>query len=308
VSFYDQQTWAGNAGGTANAIILSVPDITTTSDLLGVIINFKVSATNTGPVTVSVGGTAAQPLLKMTLLGLMPLVGNELIATGTPNTASILSNGTSYIMIAPSFLPGISSSTNLQVFTSSGTYTPTVGKLSALVFASGGGGSAGCSGSVNNAGGGWGGGTAIAYIPLSGIASIPITIGFGGGAQTTATISGFPGGTTSVGTYAVATGGPGGWGPSAGTLPSVPGVGTTGTLLLAGNAGQLPTGGNQGGNGGGSFWGGAGSAGTNIPSGPSSAPTAGVFGGGGGAGPAPGGPGSPGKQGGGGIVLILELT
>ena len=305
MSFYDQQTWAGTAGGTANAIVLSMPDITTGSDLLGVLVNFNVATANTGSVTIVAGGTPALPLLKMSLLGLTPLTGNELVAT---NTASVISNGTSYILAAPSFLPGLSASTNLQVFTSSGTYTPTAGKRSALVFATGAGGSAGCAGAVNNAGGGWAGGTAIAYITLAGISSVPITIGAGGVIQTTGTISGHAGGTTIVGTYASATGGPGGWGPSAGTLPTVPGTGTAGTLLLAGNAGQLPTGGNQGGNGGGSFWGGGGSAGTNIPSGPSSVPTAGVFGGGGGSGPAPGGPGSPGMTGGNGLVLILELT
>lgn len=300
MSFSDQQTWAGLAGGTANAITLSIPDITTLADLVGVDIKFIVATTNTGAVTITAGSTPPKPLLKAKPNGLGPLTGSELIAT---NPCSIIYDGTEYVVNSPFVLASVSASTNMQIFISSGTYTPTAGKRSALVLATGAGGSAGCAGSVNNAQGGWAGGTAVAYVDLAAISTVAVTIGAGGAQQNTATINGNNGGTTSFGSYAVATGGPGGWGP-AGAVPVSPGVGTIGQLRLAGNAGQFATGGNQGGLGGGSYWGGGGAAGTNTPSNP----TAGANGGGGGAGQAPGGPGSPGMAGGSGIVFILELT
>ena len=282
--------------GTANAMVVSTvtPPIAAVTTGMQFIIK-KGAATNTTATTLSIAGTTTA----LTWGDGTAFTGNEWPANAD---GQVVYEGNFKLISAPT-PPSRAATSNLQTFTTSGTYTPTVGKRSAFIIAIGGGGSAGCAGSVNNAGGGWAGGTSIAYLPLGGITTVTVTIGAGGAQQNTATVNGNAGGTTSFGSYAVATGGPGGWGP-AGVLPSVPGIGTTGTLLLAGNAGQLPTGGNQGGLGGGSFFGGGGSAGSTL----GNSPTAGIYGGGGGPGVAPGSGASPGMAGGGGIVFILELT
>jgi len=281
--------------GTANAMLVSTVNPPVAAVTTGMQFAIKKGAAkNTGATSLSIAGTLAA----LTWGDGTAFVGGEWPANAD---GQVLYEG-NYKLLASPTAPSISSTTNLQVFTASGPYTPSPGKRAALIIATGGGGSAGCAGPANNAQGGWAGGTAVAYISLVGVTSVVVTIGAGGAQQTTSTINGNAGGTTSFGAYAIATGGPGGWGP-AGPYPSGPGIGTVGTLLLAGNPGGVPTGGNQGGFGGASFWGGGGAVGTVF-----STAAPGQNGGGGGAGLAPGGPGSPGQAGGGGIVFILELT
>jgi len=182
----------------------------------------------------------------------------------------------------------------------SGTYVPTAGARAALVFATGGGGSAGCAGPVNNGAGGWGGGTAFTFMSMIGVASVVFTIGHGGAQQSVPTLSGYRGGATLFGGYAQASGGPGGWGP-AGFADTTPGTGLAGNLWLQGGAGEYPTGGNQGGNGGSSFWAGGGAAGSNVPG---ANPTAGSNGSGGGSAHAPNQPGEPGGDG---LIVVIEF-
>jgi hypothetical protein len=182
----------------------------------------------------------------------------------------------------------------------SGTYVPTTGTRSAIVLATGGGGSAGCAGPVNNAAGGWGGGTAFTFMSMVGVASVAFTIGHGGAQQTVPTLSGYRGGATIFGIYCQASGGPGGWGPS-GFADTLPGTGLAGNLWLQGGAGEYPTGGNQGGGGGSSFWAGGGAAGSNVPGGN---PTIGSNGSGGGSAHAPSIPGQPGGDG---LIVVIEF-
>ena len=101
---------------------------------------------------------------------------------------------------------------NVQVFTSSGTYTRTAGVTRAVVIAVGGGGGSGASGGGN-------GGT---------------------------------GGTTSFGSHVTAVGGVGGVGASGGAAGGAGGSGGTGALLAIRGAPGENTGGNGGGQGGGS--------------------------------------------------------
>lgn len=107
---------------------------------------------------------------------------------------------------------------NIQVFSSSGTYTKTAGAVKgrALVQGAGGagGGSAANSGSNISAGGGGDAGSygETGLIDLTGVTTVPVTVGAGGTGSSAA--AGTNGGSSSFGSYIVA---PGGLGASAGS-------------------------------------------------------------------------------------------
>ncbi len=179
--------------------------------------------------------------------------------------------------------------TNLQVFTASGTYTPTAGYKKALIICTGGGegGSTGATGSQGK--GGDAGDTAITLVSIGALAPQTVTIGAGG-----ATNSG-NGGTTSVGSLCSASGG--------GNTYAV-----TGLLGIEGAAGGDDK---TMGFGGGSFWGG-GAAAKTQPTTTSGATgnAATVYGGGGGGGAGGTGSGAttgPGGSGAAGVAFILEF-
>jgi hypothetical protein len=117
---------------------------------------------------------------------------------------------------------------SMQVFTNSGTFTPTAGKTSFLVMATGagGGGGGGGTGSVNNfgdGGGGGGGGTGWRmYNSTEMGGSAAVTIG-AGGSQGGANAAGGAGGTTSLdpdGSGLTLSGGGGGGGGGATSFPA----------------------------------------------------------------------------------------
>ncbi len=165
-------------------------------------------------------------------------------------------------------------SSGLQVFTASGTYTPTAGMTSCLAIvtgAGGGGGGTDSDGSSTGAGAGGGaGGTAIGRYTASQIgASQVVTIGAAGAAGANTGTDGGVGGDTTLGALATGGGGPGGTGNNAtanqtlavgvaggtasGGLLNIPGghggpgwASGGGALISAGMSGQ----------GGASFWGG----------------------------------------------------
>lgn len=194
----------------------------------------------------------------------------------------------------------------MRVMTASGTYTPTAGAKSMLVFATGAGGAGGGNATANGftGGGGSAGGTAVYFGAVS---QQTVTIGAGGvpNPSSGSDLIGGSGGTTSFGALAVATGGIGG--SSSGTNSfgaggQGVGTGTAGTLLIHGGGGS-PGSGHEGGCGGTSFWGGGGyggatpSTGVQVPGGP------GTLGGGGGGGDG----GGAGGAGGNGVVVIFEF-
>jgi len=179
---------------------------------------------------------------------------------------------------------GVFSSVTIQTFTTpgAGTYTPTAGMKSCIVFstgAGGGGGGAdtgGGAGDVGCAAGGGAGGTAIEAFTAADIgASKSLSVGTGGtaGSATNGTAGG-TGGSTTFGPlpFHTATGGNGGTGSGANATDSqvtaggAPGVPTGGTLNITGGRGGPGHGGSAdgtidlnllvGGFGGGSFWGG----------------------------------------------------
>ena len=140
-------------------------------------------------------------------------------------------------------------SVNIQVFTSTGTYTPTSGMLYCIIECVGGGGggggtAAGSGSSWSIGGGGGGGGYSRKFASAATIgASQSVTIGAAGSAGTAGNNAGGNGGDTSVGSICIGKGGTGGGG----------GTGTAGNGISGGAGGVAGTGdftvpGQQGGN------------------------------------------------------------
>ncbi|MBY5940392.1 phage tail protein [Halomonas sp. DP5N14-9] len=190
-----------------------------------------------------------------------------------------------------------------EVFDSPGTTSWTVpeilkqGTRKARVTVVGGGGGGGHSEtSAACGGGGGGGGAAYAYVDLSGVSSVAITVGGGGsGKSSGSTGGGSTGGTSSFGTYLTCTGGSGGSIPTAGGSGSTTGSGAV--ILPVSSA--SPGGSTQEGNavsGSGGGFGGAGAAQTTRPKGADGgAPGGGGAGGGGTGGSRGGGDGASGS-------------
>lgn len=184
---------------------------------------------------------------------------------------------------------------DVQVFTSSGTYTPHADCAKAVVIITGGGGGGGGGDhSSDNVAGGAAGGTAI-YLDES-PSSTSVTIGAGGAGASNGT-----GSTGSNSSYdsVTATGGPGGGKSASGPTGGAP---TGGTLNISGGDG-IAGGGNAAGGagaGGASFWGGGAS-----PHQSNHASYGQAFGAGGGAAAASTRYGGAGKSG---VCVILEFA
>lgn len=161
---------------------------------------------------------------------------------------------------------------NIQTFTTTGTYTPTVGTVYVIAEVGGGGGGGGGIGSANlclAGGGGGGGGYSRGVFNAASIgASVAVTIGVGGTAGSNSGGNGGGGGTSSFGSLITGVGGgSGGGGVNGGDGHGSAGLGgTTGTgglINIAGNPGApgYPGASNQplSGYGGNSIYGGGGS-------------------------------------------------
>ena len=216
--------------------------------------------------------------------------GNTLTkATLTAGTGISVTNGSGAITIASTGGGGFS---NMDVFTSPGTWTNpgSVTKVKVTVVAGGGGG--GSPAPSNQTSGGGGGGTAIEVIPFPSATNVAVTRGAGGGAAAA-------GGTSSFGAYCSATGGGAGSITSSNSRGGAGGSGSGGQLNIGGSAGS---GGNttivRGGNGGSSSLGGGGQGGSPSTPAPTGAP-GNLYGGGGGGGQGGSGSGAAG-------VVIVE--
>jgi hypothetical protein len=244
--------------------------------------------------------------------------------TGTP-AAPTAAAGTNTTQIASTAFVQVASAAispgrllNVQVFRSSGTYTPTAGTTSAVVEVQGGGGAGGTAGASNTSqysvgcGAGAGG---YAKGRIASPTSTSVTVGIGG----TPFATGGAGGTGGASSFAgiTASGGQGGsYLPNSASVPiqlnggsggtSAGGsilnaVGAPGVASIALNVNNV-----LGGAGGSSGFsqGGQGGAGTSNPG------TAGLFGAGGGGGCSTGNPGGPalGGAGGAGAVIVWEYA
>ncbi len=201
----------------------------------------------------------------------------------------------------PQLRPGFS---QIQAYTSNGSFTVPVGVTRAKVTVIGGGGAGGTHATIPSGGGGAGGSALHIINGLTPGTVIPITVGAGGSAVVGSTGNGGNGGTSSFGTFVSATGGFGGGGGSVMTTAAGGGGGGAvgGDVNNGGSCGtdsviSAARGGDGGGPGGGR---GATGAVQGI--------AAYGYGGGGGGGGASNtlgtGTGSPGGNGGSGIVIV----
>lgn len=97
--FADQGTWGGTAGGTANALVITLANVASLNDIVGVPIRFNPAANNTGPVTIVVtnamGSTTATAALRPSSLGLVAFSLNEFWAG---ETTSVTYNGSNFVL------------------------------------------------------------------------------------------------------------------------------------------------------------------------------------------------------------------
>jgi len=224
---------------------------------------------------------------------------NKIQSTASVGTVGqfLGSNGASAL---PSMMAVLGRLLNIQVFTTSATYTPTSGATHAIVWCIGGGGGGGGAQSPSFATGGGGGGTSIAY--LTSLSPQSVTIG-GGGTGGVAPNDGTAGGTTSFGSICQATGGSGGVGTiaSAAGLGVPGGVGSGGIINISGSDGQ--SGATVGGCGGGTLLAGLSASGSFLTS-----PSSGYAYGGGGQGGAAIGFDQNGAIGASGVIIVYEYS
>lgn len=296
----------GAVGGTANAITLThvVPR---TAHTAGAEVIFKPTANNSGAVTLAVDSIAGTKALEKMVNGTSTALSANDLRNGV--VARAIYDGTRYQLQGTG--GGSVVSVKTQVFTASGTYTPSTGMLYCEVKCTGAGGGGGgiINGTAPEAGGGGGaGGTAIKIFSAATIgASQSVTIGAGGGGGSTGGTNGSNGGNTTFGALLTGTGGLGGKGNNGGGSHGGAGSGaTSGDINVTGGGGQagIDSGGTSngaGGVGGASYWGGGGfSSNTNTTGNNGVAYGSGASGGSGGTANAGGGTGAPG------VVHITE--
>lgn len=293
--------------GSGNAQVLGTVSPLNFSLTAGNIVSGVAGFSNSGPATLNVAGTGVIAMRTPTSSGLAALAGGEVIA-GNPYTWYY--DGTYLDLLNPTPVPtanavtGPGSSTNndvatfngstgvvikdsgflisslvrtvkKQVFTSSGTYTPSAGMLYATIICTGaGGGGGGVAGDGTHSASAAGGGSGSTSWLLASAATIgaskAVTIGAQGAAGASGNHAGGTGGDTSVTTLCVGKGGIGGGGMSAASttapVPAAGGGTGTGDVMTIGNAGsvayaQLDNASTGylafGGQGGASYWGGA---------------------------------------------------
>ena len=209
-------------------------------------------------LTVASGGTG-----RATLTANNVLLGNGTTAVAfvAPGTSGniLKSDGTTWTSAAAA-AGGFS---NMQVFTSPGTFTTPATTTQIKITVVGGGGSGGGIGPNAPTGGGGGGGGAAIYVgPVT--ASTPYAVTVGAAVSSSApNVTGTTGNTSSFGSLASATGGTGGIFGTSGSVAG--GAGSAGTLQFTGSPGSsvvlftAPTT-RIGGDGGSSFLGGGGAS------------------------------------------------
>lgn len=93
----DQITFMFTSGGTANAQTTLLANISTISDVQGVLLKFVPGNSNTGSATLAVGGTAATIIRKPGASGLVALTGGEL---QVGQAVVVMYDGTEYVLLS----------------------------------------------------------------------------------------------------------------------------------------------------------------------------------------------------------------
>lgn len=265
-------TASGATGTTSTNLVFSTSPTITSAVLVTPALGTPASGVLTNctglPVSTGISGLGANVatwLATPTSANLMNAVTDEtgtgslVFATSptlvTPNigaaTASTLNITTTAGLTINSLKPVLT--VKQQIFTASGTYTPSTGMLYCQAIVKGaGGGSGGCAttAGTQSAVSGGGGGGAYSYSLLTAAtvgASQTVTIGAGGTAGTAGNNAGGAGGASSLGTLVTANGGAGGsGGPNTGSPPFIGSTtgaggttGGTGDFKLAGGAGLV---------------------------------------------------------------------
>ena len=309
----------GSFAGTTSPT-LTTPSINQINDANG---NSSISlgATASAVNYLYVGNSASGLSLELQAIGSDANIGLNIRTKGAgltqlvseaPNTPLIIYNGTSSqhatnfsfsntaatrTVTMPdadgtlAFTSDIPPFSNMEVFTASGTFTPsaTTSKVYVKVWGAGGGGGGG--GAAAGAGGGAGGYSEgmVTVTPSSGVT---VTVGaFGTGSLTT--VNGVAGGASSFAGGTTPAGAGGSGGIYGGTGPTAGGAGSGGTLNVTGGSGGA-TNTTFGGNGGGAFGGNGGAFAVEAQTGQSAVGHGGGGAGGGGPGGYSGGNGAPG--------------
>ena len=197
-------------------------------------------------------GTVAVSAGVVTAGGVVYTDGTKEANTGAGTSGQFLQSAGSG---APVWATPAGGFSNIQVFTSSGTFTVPAGITKVKVTVVGGGaGATNYSATFGSSGGGGAGGTAIKIISgLTPGGTVSVTVGTGGAAGT-------GGGTSSFGAYCSATGGSTGSVGSSNNKPGVGGTGSSGDINITGGIGGASGSGSA--SGGCSFMGGGGCSAT----------------------------------------------
>lgn len=271
----------------------------------------------TTPLSAAQGGTGSSSLAAFNLLAGNGTGAVSAIAPSSTSGFVLMSNGSSAL---PTFQTAPGRLIGVQVFTSSGTYTPDTGTNSVVVEVQAGGGGGGGSpaaaaGQQAAAAGGSAGGYSSGRI-TSAFSGVTVTVGAVGTGGAAGSNAGGSGGSSSFGTLIVCTGGGGGGSQSVQTafLLSSPTAGGTTTTAgnIASSSGQVGAPGlpasstnSFGGNGAPSYFGG-GAMGTVNGGAGASAVSRGA--GGGGASTIASGAAAAGGSGGAGLVIVWEYN
>lgn len=225
---------ANMTGATGNVAALSLPSCSSANSALQYISGTGLSCGTTFALT---SGTLAQ-FAATTSAQLAGVVSDEtgsgsLVFAGSPSltgapTAPTATAGTSTTQIATTAFvqaaAGIGRLLNVQVITSSGTYTQTPGTTKVIVEVQapggGGGGAAATSTGQSAVGSGGGSGAYAKVLVTSGFNGATVTIGAAGTGGTAGANAGTTGGTTSFGSFVSCPGGVGGSGGVAVTGPA----------------------------------------------------------------------------------------
>lgn len=291
------QCTASGANAIALSPITNMPTITSYVDYQE--FGFVAAATSTDPVTIEVSAIGDLPLYLSD--GITQADAGSIQDTVYYQIVynSALNSGTGGFQLIGSSSGSAVSDINFQVFTSSGTFTPTLtGTYKITITGGGGGGGFG----NNTASGGGAAGTSIVWASLTASTAYTVTVGGSGAGGTSGSHNGVSGTDSTIVIGPTTYTGAGGNGGLSGTStsPATGGSATGGNINISGGDAGTTFSTNFSGGGGASLWGGGGFGGTN---GNNNCNTGNAYGSGGG-----GGLASNGCAGAGGIVTFEWIS